>query len=339
MNDEPIPRRIRNIAELAQLAGVSAATVSRALTGSPLVNARTRDHVQALARTHDFRPNQMARRLRTRQTGAIGVVIPLGHDKKQHISDPFFMTMLGHLADDLTENGYDIVLSRVIPDADDWLDRIVDSGMLDGVLLIGQSDQLDIIERVARRYLPLVVWGSFTKGQTHCSVGTDNFLGGRLAAEYILEQGARSIAFLGDPRPREFAARLEGVRAAVSTQKGVTLTMLEAHLAREVFDEEIVQHLARLTTPPDAIIAATDVIAMGALRALADRGITVPQTMRVIGYDDLPIAMQTVPRLTTIRQDIAQGARHMVEALFARIAGEEAGSVVMPPSLIIRRSA
>ncbi|RYY07119.1 MAG: LacI family transcriptional regulator, partial [Alphaproteobacteria bacterium] len=160
-------QKVRNIADLARLAGVSPGTVSRALAGKALVNAETRARIQALATEHSFRPNQMARRLRTQRTGVIGVVVPLGHERRQHLSDPFFMSLLGHLADSLTENGYDLMLSRIIPDADDWLERIVGSGMLDGVLLIGQSDQWETIERVAAEYRPMVVWGSQMPGQIH----------------------------------------------------------------------------------------------------------------------------------------------------------------------------
>ena len=174
-----VPARIRNIAELAKLAGVSTGTVSRALANKSLVNAETRERIQALAREHGFRPNQMARRLRVQETRVIGVVVPLGHEQRQHLSDPFFMTILGHLADALTESGYDIMLSRVIPDEEDWLERIVDSGMLDGVLVIGQSNQFEALERVAQYYRPMVVWGSHTPDQKHCTVGVDNRKGGK----------------------------------------------------------------------------------------------------------------------------------------------------------------
>ncbi len=92
---------------LARLAGVSPGTVSRALANSPLIAKKTREQIQELAREHDFRPNVMARNLRIKRAGAIGVLIPLGHETGQHISDPFFMTMLGHLADALTERGHD----------------------------------------------------------------------------------------------------------------------------------------------------------------------------------------------------------------------------------------
>ena len=99
MTDAAPLTKIRNIAELARLAGVSTGTVSRALANKSLVNKETRERIQALAREHGFRPNQMARRLRTKQTGVIGIVVPLGHEQRQHLSDPFFMTIFGHLAD------------------------------------------------------------------------------------------------------------------------------------------------------------------------------------------------------------------------------------------------
>ncbi|MDE2437274.1 MAG: LacI family DNA-binding transcriptional regulator, partial [Sphingomonadales bacterium] len=211
MNDFTPTVRIRNIAELARLAGVSAGTVSRALANKSLVNRETRERIQALAREHGFRPNQMARRLRVQETRAIGVVVPLGHERRQHLSDPFFMAILGHLADSLTEIGYDITLSRVIPDAEDWLERIVDSGLLDGVLLIGQSNQFDAIERVAQWYRPMVVWGSHRDGQVHCTVGVDNRKGGRLAGECLIAAGRTRLAFLGETIAPELGERYQGL--------------------------------------------------------------------------------------------------------------------------------
>ncbi|MBA4046717.1 MAG: LacI family transcriptional regulator, partial [Erythrobacter sp.] len=149
---------VRTITDLARLAGVSPGTVSRALAGKSLVNAKTRDKIVGLAREHGFRPNQMASGLRRQKTGVIGVVIPLGHDTRQQISDSFFMTLLGFLADELTREGYDLMLRRVVPEEDaDWLDRFIGSGMIDGVIVIGQSDQYDRIEDVADGYGPMVV--------------------------------------------------------------------------------------------------------------------------------------------------------------------------------------
>lgn len=333
------PGRIRNIAELARLAGVSAGTVSRALANSSLVNADTRERIQALAREHGFRPNQMAKRLRVQETRVIGVVVPLGHERRQHLSDPFFMTILGYLADALTESGYDIMLSRVIPDAEDWLERIVDSGMLDGVLLIGQSDQFEAIERVAQWYKPLVVWGSCKPGQVHCTVGVDNRLGGRLAGECLIASGRKRLCFVGDTTAPELAERYLGLCDAARAAELPEPVKLHAHLASDTMAEEIASHLERIGTDVDGIAAGSDLIAMHLVRALADQGIAVPGRIAVTGFDDLPLAEQTVPRLTTISQNIAEGARAMVDALFDRIAGNDAPAHVMTPVLIKRDSA
>lgn len=333
------PARVRTLADLAKIAGVNTATVSRALADSPLVKTDTRVRIQALAQEHGFRPNQMAKRLRTQRTGVVGIVVPLGHEKRQHLSDPFFMTMLGHLADALTENGYDIMLSRVIPDTDDWLEAVIGSGMLDGVLLIGQSDQFDVIERAAAHYRPLVAWGSHWPGQRHCSVGTDNFAGGRMAGQCLVAGGARRTVFLGEIRTPEIGQRYAGLCAALEAEGVAAPLQFDVHLASDVMEQEISAHIAQLGDAIDGVFAASDVIAMTTLRVLADQGVVVPEKVRVVGYDDIPLAAQTVPRLTTVRQDIATGAKAMVDALFARIAGEDAVSVQMTPVLVQRDSA
>lgn len=331
--------RIRNITDLARLAGVSPGTVSRALADSDLTAKKTRERIQALAREHDFHPNVMARNLRIKRTGAIGVLIPLGHEVGQHISDPFFMTILGHLADALTERGHDLLLSRVIPTTPDWLSRVVDSGRVDGVILIGQSDQSHVIDAVAARYLPLVAWGANFPGQVHCSVGSDNRKGGEIAARHLIDRGCRNFAFFGDPVAPEITERLAGVRSALA-QAGMSeaLSILPAHMTAETAHPAIDQWLRETKTTPNGIIAASDVIAMSTLRALTEHGVAVPGGARVVGYDDLPFANQTVPALSTVRQDIAAGAAHLVDLLFRRIAGEQTESVVLDPELVIRQS-
>jgi DNA-binding LacI/PurR family transcriptional regulator len=311
----------------------------RARANKSLVNAETRERIQAIAREHGFRPNQMASKLRTQRSNVIGVVVPLGHERRQHISDPFFMTLLGHLADGLTENGYDLMLSRVVPDSDDWLDRIVDSGMLEGVLLIGQSNVFDTIERVAADYLPLVVWGEHRPGQVHCAVGSDNRTGGRLAAQQLIDRGCRRLAYLGDVQPPEIFERFIGAQEAARAAGLDEIEILSTPLAADAMQSTIAEHIARLGDGIDGIIAASDVVAMTVIRALADHDISVPDAVAVVGFDDLAIATQTVPRLTTVRQDIERGAREMVDALFKRIAGNATQSVVMKPELIVRDSA
>lgn len=329
---------IRTLADLARLAGVSTGTVSRALAGKSLVNLETRERIQALAREHGFRPNQMASKLRSKRTGVIGVLIPLGHEKRQHISDPFFLTLLGWLADELTESGYDVMLSRVIPDGtSEWLERMTGSGMVDGVLLIGQSDQFDNIEAVARKYAPLVAWGSCHEDQVHCAVGTDNVIGGRIAAEHLIACGARKLAFLGETKGIEIDERWRGAEAAAA-EAGVPIVHIPISLASDVMGAQIAEAANGDFAEIDGMVAASDLIAMNVLRCLREKGRSVPDDVQIIGFDDLPLASLTMPPLTTIRQEIGNGAKAMVDKLKARLAGTPAGSEKMPPKLIIRET-
>ena len=336
MTDRPL---VRNIGDLAKLAGVSAGTVSRALTDSGLIAQTTRERIKALAREHDFHPNLMARNLRIQKAGAIGVIIPLGHEKGQHLSDPFFMQLLGHLADELSERGQNLLLSRIIPQQADWLSRIVDSGQVDGVIVVGQSDQTQVLDAVARRYRPLVVWGAQLPDQAYCSVGSDNYQGGALAGAHLAAQGCRSIALFGDPRAPEVALRLDGCRAALR-ESGIDVPtrVLPVHLTEEYAYRDIARYLDTSGERIDGVFAVSDVMAMTTLRVLAERGLSAPGDVKVVGFDDLPLATMTNPPLTTVRQNLAEGARLLVDLLFRRIAGEETRSVLMPAALVVRGS-
>ncbi len=326
------------LADLAKIAGVSVATVSRSLAGHTVIAEATRTRIVALAQEHGFQVNQAARNLRLKRTGAIGVILPLGHEADQHLSDPFFMSLLAPLADAIADRGHDLLLSRVIPNDDRWLDAIVDGGRVDGVIVIGQSNQIEVIERVARRYRPMIVWGAGTSDKTQLTVGTDNIAGGRMAAEHLLAQGRTRLAFFGNTDVPEFAARYAGFEQALRKAGSGKATLLPVHLTSESSYSAIEEYFGGHPSP-DGIVAASDVIAMSALRALAGHGKRVPQDVSVIGYDDVQVAMHTTPPLTTIRQDVGRGAKLMVDMLFRRMEGGEVESVAMQPELILRGSA
>jgi DNA-binding LacI/PurR family transcriptional regulator len=326
------------LADLARLAGVSVATVSRSLSDNPVIAKATRARINALALEHGFQVNRSARNLRLKRTGAIGVVLPLGHEEDQHLSDPFFMSLLGPLVDAVADRGYDLLLSRVIPKDENWLERIVDAGRVDGMVVIGQSNQVDAIDRVAHRYRPMIVWGAALPDRAQVTVGSDNVAGGRIAAEHLLAQGRTRLAFFGNPEVPEFAARLHGFREALAASGNSAGTVLPVHLTSESSYTAIQEFLGQ-NPAPDGIVAASDVIAMSALRALADRGRRVPQDVGVVGYDDVMIATNTTPPLTTIRQNVALGAKIIIDLLFDRMDGSDVQSVSMSPELILRGSA
>ncbi len=329
---------VKNLKEFAELAGVSTATASRALTGSGRVSDETRKRIAVLAEKLGYQPNIAARNLRTQRTMTIGVLVPLGHEALQHLSDPFFNTMTGFLADAFAEYGYDMLLSRVLPRNDRWMDRFIGSGRVDGIVVVGQSDQFHVIETISRRYEPMVVWGGYSPGQHHCSIGSDNRLGGRLAAMHLIDRGCRRIAYAGPLEGSEFGERLDGARRALLEAGATPLVELRTHFEPDAAYADVREQLGNMAQIPDGIVAGSDVTAISVIRALRDLGQRVPDDVRVIGYDGLPIGEHMSPPLSTIDQQLRHGAQLLTQTLLRRIAGEATRSSQIEPHVIVRGS-
>jgi DNA-binding LacI/PurR family transcriptional regulator len=327
----------RTMAELGALVGVSAATVSRAIAGSPLVNTETRDEILRLARDRGYVVNAAARSLRLKRTETISVVIPLGHESSQPLTDPFFVEILGRLAEEITLRGYGMFLQKVLPPMADWLPRLIAVGRADGVIVIGQSTEHATLNAAAKGYSPLVVWGTEVAGQSYCTVGSDNCAGAAAAVTHLVETGRTRILFLGDPAIPEIGRRYAGYRSALKAAGFAAQHEVPAHLTAEAA-YHTVHDLAAGSARFDAIFAASDVIAISAIRALTDAGRSVPHDVAVVGFDGIAMAAHTNPPLTTVRQDLEQGAKLLVDLVFRRIAGEKTASVVMPTRLIVRGS-
>ncbi|KHL26314.1 LacI family transcriptional regulator [Croceibacterium mercuriale] len=327
-------RQVTRLADIAALAGVTPATVSRALSGHAQISPATRQKVLAIAHDHGFRINQTARNLRLGRTQAIGVVIPLGHPSAQRVSDPFYTALIGLLMEGLALRGHAMLLSTGAPEDAGWLDSLALSGRVDGIIVLCQSDQDARLREVARAYRPLIVWGEAMEG--YCCVGTDNRAGGRLATEHLLAAGRRRIAYAGMTDIPELAARHAGYLAALAAAGVAPGPQIAVPLS---FDPQGAQaDMGAIDGTIDSVVAASDVIAMGVIRALAGSGRTVPDDVAVIGYDDVSLAAHVMPALTTVRQDLERAATIMLDLLFRRIDGEEAASVRLPPQLVVRQS-
>lgn len=328
------------MADIARLAGVSVASVSRAMADSTLIPQAQKDRINAIAQEHGYVINQSARNLRKQSTGNIGLVVPLAHETKQKMTDPFMMEMIVLLSEEVFDRGYDVLLSKQPAPKPGWLSALVQSQRFDGLLMIGQSDQHEAINALAEDYAPLVVWGERLKDQIYCSVGVDNIHGGFLATDHLIRSGRSRILFLGKVDVPETAARLEGFYQAhnlagrsVDPEQVVNTHFTEAQA------QATVRALLTKKISFDAIFAGSDVIAMAAMTVLQQFGKRVPGDVAIVGFDDVPLARQSTPSLTTIRQDLRMGAKMMVQSLFERLGGDRVSSSVIPASLIVRDSA
>jgi DNA-binding LacI/PurR family transcriptional regulator len=331
-------RRLQ-MADIARLAGVSKATVSRALNRSPLVNEETRERILDLARSLKYTINISAQNLRLKHNRTIGVVIPYDRATRRHLTDPFFLSMLGSLADALTAQGCEMLLSRI--DADD-LDAAAlpyDTGRVMGVILLGQWRSHEQLNALAERGLPVVAWGAKLESQRYCTVGGDNVTGGRLATGHLLQQGRRRIAFFGDLSLPEVAQRHAGYCAALQSFG------IEADPAMHVsvpFVEEggsfAVEQLLARTVAFDAVFAASDLLAMMAINKLRAHGLRTPADVAVVGYDDIELSGYFHPPLTTVRQPMAAAGQALVASLLALADGAAVAPVQLPAELIVRAS-
>jgi DNA-binding LacI/PurR family transcriptional regulator len=327
------------MADIARLAGVDTSTVSRALAGSPRVNTKTRERVLELARALNYNVNVGAQNLRMKQNRTVAVIVPYDPTTAQRLSDPFFLSLIGSIADALTAQGFDMLLSRVDANRLDLAAQPYLTGRATGVVLVGQWHHHDQLNEMAVRRIPMVVWGARLPQQLYCTVGSDNEQGGRLATQHLLDHGARHIAFLGDPTLPEIGLRHSGYLLA---HRSLGLTP-DPCLTRPVpFVREAVladmESLLDEATALDGIFASSDLVAMTAISALRRRGLRVPDDVAVVGYDDIVVAEHLEPPLTTVRQPIEAAGVALVERLLAQLAGERPRSVDLATNLVLRAS-
>ncbi len=324
------------MADVARLAGVSVATVSRALSGSALISPDTRDRVRSIAQSLHYSINVRAQNLRLQHNRTVGLVVPFDKHSRQHLTDPFFLSMVGTIADELTDLQFDVLLSRVDADHLEHCARLYDSGRVIGLLVIGQWHRHEQLNRLALRGMPLVVWGAQLEGQSYCTVGSDNEDGGRQATTHLLAQGCKRILFLGDPELPEVNHRLKGYEATLA-RHGIAVDdrlVLDVPFAADLARPRIERRVARGEF--DGVFACSDLLGIAATNALQQAGLAVPADVPVVGFDDVMVARHVHPSLTTIRQPIEQAAREMVSRLQRMAQGEVVQSVQLKSELVVR---
>ena len=327
------------MADIARLAGVHVSTVSRALGDSALVEKGMRERILKIARQQGFVVNSTARNLRSGRTQTLSVVIPLAHERGQVLTDPFFTYMLSHLADEITQRGYGMYLQKVLAPKPGWLDQLIAERRADGIIVIGQSTEHAALQKAAGNAAPFIVWGGDLGNQHYCVVGTDNVLSARMATEHLLKLGRRRIVFLGDPSIPEIKLRCDGYKQALAEGPADTApaSIVKAHITPEAAYQMVLNHIGK-GERFDAVFAATDIIAISAMRALSASGLAIPDDVAIVGFDGIEMGAHVHPTLTTVRQDLNRGAHLLVDLLLRRIAGENVASVAMPGELVVRES-
>ena len=329
--------------DIAYAAGVSQPTVSRALRGDRSVSEKTREKIQQIARDLNYTVDKNASSLRSQRSNTIALLFFEDPTPDQSMINPFFLGMLGSITRACANRGLDLLISFQQME-DDWHVQYQDSHRADGLILLGYGDytvyrkRLDQLEEQGTHFAR---WGSVSMDSSGATVGTDNVQAGRLAGDHLVAGGRKTIAFLGHAGEQypEFAGRYAGLCEAIRAA-GIEV---DANLQFDAITTEEAGHDAAKALVDsgkefDAIFAASDLIAIGAMRALAEAGKRVPEDVAVVGFDDIPAASLTTPPLTTVMQDVRGAGEALVETLMAQVDGIDLPPRKLPGKLIVRGS-
>ncbi len=317
--------------DLAKLAGLSKITVSRALRHSPLVKPETRRKVQKLAQEQGYRFNVSARNLRLRRSYSVAVVVQVRLHHSDTEADDYPSELLAGVMQACAAAGYSVILTTR---------QLIDTPPVkgaDGLILLGQGQRSQAVRFLQQTHIPLVVWGAPEPGGSYPVIGSDNRMGGASAAERFIVQGRKKLIFLGDVGHPEVQDRYAGFAETVGAHASVRVICPVAFSDKAGFDI-MSEFLQTAGVEVDGVFAASDFLAMGAIRALAGNNLRVPQEVSVIGYDDSPGAVNFVPSLTSVRQDLRDGGRLLAKKMLDLIDGGVAQSEMLPIRLVVRQS-
>ena len=266
-------------------------------------------------------------------------VLQTPHELVGEVEDMFFFELLAGVGDAARERDCDIHVSHVAPASFEDLHAAMTTHRADGVIFVGQSALHHAFNQLAESETQFVVWGAELPEQNYCSVGSDNLLGGERATQHLARLGRERIVFLGETEAPEAMQRYRGYRTALSRAKLAEDPdlLVPAHFSLQSAQSAIEALLAR-GVAFDGVIAASDVMALGALRALHRAGKRVPHDVSLVGYDNISYARYSEPALTTVDQDVANAGRLMLAKLLDGQRGAIARSERLATDLIVRES-
>lgn len=324
--------------DVAREAGVSRATASRVVRGDAQVAEVKVAAVQAAVRRLGYVPHPAARALATRQSDAIGVLVP--EPESRIFSDPFFASAIAGVNRALKDSQKQLLLVMAGPDGvDDRLGRFLQQRHADGLVVMSQHEDPTLVKVLSSSAVPMVFIGRPVGINGVHHVDVDNVTGGRLATQHLIDRGRRRIATITGPadmaasQDRETGWRLALEEAGLDASRRArgTFTLTSGAAAAG----ELLESWPDI----DGIFVASDLMALGAIQVLHARGLRVPDDVAVVGYDDLPLAAEGQVPLTTVTNPVGELAMLAMEMLLALLQGEDRPSkVVLSPELRIRSS-
>jgi LacI family transcriptional regulator len=326
------------IKDVAREAGVSIGTASQGLRGSAVVREATRRRVLAVAKRLRYHPSALARGLVTRRTHTVGLLI-------SDIANPFFIHAVRAVEDVAQENGYNVILCNTDEDPakETQYLRVLMEKRVDGIILATTAGSLRMVREVRWRRIPLVLFDRELPGVATDTAKVDGVLGGRLATEHLLGLGHRRIAIIHGPVVRSTGAeRLQGYLLALQAA-GVRPdpALIREGNFKQDSGRELARQLLDLSPPPTALFCTNNLMTVGALQALGERGVRIPSDLSLVGYDDMEWWTLTHPPLTTVGQPVYDLGREAMRLLLEQIGAKgrrRPQRVVLRPELILRES-
>jgi len=332
-----------SIKDIAQAAGVSHSTVSRALSDSPLVKAETKARIQHLAQEMGYSPDAIARSLVTQKTRTVGVVVTT-------ITDPFVAEVVQGIEDAAHENDYSVILASSASEPERELAAVemLRAKRVDSLIVTSSRVGALYLEHLERIGVPVVLVNNHNEqsGRYTFSVSVDNQHGGHLATSHLIQRGHRRISYVSGPADHsDSAERLAGHRQALD-EAGIPFDPALVLPGNGCLDggERALRTLASLAEPPTAVFCYNDVTAIGLISAARQADLSVPEHLAVVGFDNIPLAAHVYPPLTTVAQPqraMGRQAMDMALALITMTAGDSTtpfSDVVVKGKLVVRET-
>lgn len=328
-----------NLEEVARLSGFSRSTVSRVINNDPNVSRATREKVMSVVKQVNFQPNVVARSLAAGRTRILGLVIP--RDVSALFTDPYFPAQIQGVASACNSHDHSVMLWLAEPEYERrTISGFIQNHLVDGVIVSSNLIDDPVVKKLLENQFPFVLIGRHPTDERVSYVDVDNRNSSRDAVMHLLRLGRRRVATISGPQTMMVGYdRLLGYQEALRL-RGIALDP-ELNIEGDFTEAGGYAAMQRLLTRrPDAVFVASDTMAMGALRALRENRVRVPEDIAVVGFDDMPFSARSEPPLTTVRQPVFRTGVAAAEILIDLI--ENPGSaprrIVLPTELVIRSS-